>query len=126
GRGAAGGMGAGAGRRVGRVATPLLAAPPLADDWVIDWLLATPPTTAYAAPRVAVDLLRRTVTHMPASDPRRETLAVKLATLLMGLSEHGGTAPIADEVLRTNTDPPPAGRMALVPAPRGTERGKPT
>jgi DNA-binding NarL/FixJ family response regulator len=49
--------------------------------WVPQWLADSVGALAYRAPRVAAELLRAVLRHLPETDPRREQLEVSLVTV---------------------------------------------
>src|SRR5205823_3463397 len=75
-----------AGAPVERVAEHLLAAPKVADAWVMDWVTQVAQLLVYRAPQIAVDLLQRVREMAVATDPRLESLNTSLVTALFQLS----------------------------------------
>jgi DNA-binding CsgD family transcriptional regulator len=102
---------AGAGAQVERVAVQLLAAPPEAHAWVIDWVAGAAPRLSYSAPRIAGELLERARGGLGWEDPRRERLDADLAMVRLMLGDNEQVVRLARPVLDYTRDPALAGRI---------------
>ncbi len=103
---------AGAGAQAERVAVQLLAAPPTADAWMIDWVAGAAPGLSQRAPKVAVELLERARDGLGWEDPRREHLDGDLAMAQLLLGDNEQVVRLAQPVLEYTRDPAMAGRIA--------------
>jgi DNA-binding CsgD family transcriptional regulator len=101
-----------AGCPVERVAPHVLAAPDLAGDWTIDWLLGLPITVAVTAPGATAELLRQSVARVPPDDPRHDALAERLVRTLQGLRAFDDMMRAARTALPTARNPEVIGRLA--------------
>jgi DNA-binding CsgD family transcriptional regulator len=84
-----------------QVAGQLLAAPTGIDTWVASWLAKTSPALSDRAPEMAVELLQRFVTQMPADGPRWDDLAAGLARVLFRIGRNAQD-PARQVLARTN------------------------
>lgn len=103
---------AGAGAEPGRVAAQLLAGPPEADPWMIDWIAGAAPMLSHSAPRVAADLLERARDGLGWQDPRRERLDAHLAMARLMIGNNEQVLLLAQPILESARDPAMAGRAA--------------
>lgn len=101
-----------AGARAEQVAVQLLAAPPEAGLWMIDWVTGAAPMLSQRAPQVSAELLVRARDGLASSDPRREHLDAELATAYLMLGDNEQVARVARPVLSFTRDPALAGRVA--------------
>jgi len=95
-----------------RVAMQLLAAPPAADTWMIDWITRAAPALSRRAPHVAAQLLERARDGLSWQDPRREHLDTDLAMAKLMLGDNDQVIQLARPVLAGTRDPELAGRAA--------------
>jgi DNA-binding CsgD family transcriptional regulator len=103
-----------AGASAERVAVQLLAAPPDADAWMIDWVAAAAPMLAQRAPQVAADLLERARDGLGWQDPRREHLDADLAMARLMLGDNEQVVRLARPLLGYTRDPAVTGRVAWI------------
>ena len=101
-----------AGARAEQVADQLLAAPPQADSWMIDWVAGAAPVLSQRAPRVSVDLLVRAREGLVPQDCRRELLDAELATANLLLGNNEEAVRLARSALTFTRDPALAGQVA--------------
>ena len=114
-----------AGASAERVAVQLLAAPPDADPWMIDWVATAAPMLAQRAPRVAAELLVRAREGLGWGDPRREQLDADLAMARLMLGDNEQVVWLARPVLASTRDPGVAGRAAWILAYALPRLGRP-
>jgi DNA-binding CsgD family transcriptional regulator len=103
---------AGAGAQATRVAGQLLAAPPAADTWMIDWVADAGPMLSQRAPQVAVNLLERARDGLDWQDSRREHLDCELAMAQLMLGDNEQAVRLVEPVFEKTRDPAMAGRIA--------------
>jgi len=101
-----------AGAQPEQVAAQLLAGPPAADSWVIDWIAGAAPVLSRRAPRVAAELLERARDRIGWQDPRRERLDADLAMARLMLGDNEQALRLARPVFDYTRDPAMAGRAA--------------
>jgi DNA-binding CsgD family transcriptional regulator len=95
------------------VAEQLLAAPEIADEWMVGWVAESAHVLTYRAPQIAVELLRRTRELVAADDSRREQLDASLVMTLSLAGRHEEEVErLAHPVLLSTRDPEVAGRMS--------------
>jgi DNA-binding CsgD family transcriptional regulator/tetratricopeptide (TPR) repeat protein len=97
-----------------RVAVQLLAAPPRADAWTIDWVAAAAPRLSHSAPRVAAELLERARDELSWDDPRRKQVDADLAMARLVLGDNEQVVGLGRPVLEGTSDPALAGRIAWI------------
>jgi DNA-binding CsgD family transcriptional regulator len=117
-------MMADAGQPMDKVAAHLLAAADRLDDWGLGWLAGVPEPALYAAPRVALELLRRAVAQAGHHDTRWEALAGRLATVLHWLGENAEVEQVANQLRARTADPEVAARMAFYAASSADRTGR--
>jgi DNA-binding CsgD family transcriptional regulator len=88
-----------------RVAQQLLLAGRPGDGWARSWLAEAAPTLAAAAPDVAAELLQREADHARVDDGNRDSLAISLARVLLGMGRHDEAAARARQALATAVQP---------------------
>jgi tetratricopeptide (TPR) repeat protein len=101
-----------AGGQAERVAVQLLAGPPEADAWMINWVADAAPVLSRRAPQVAVELLERARDGLGWQDPRREHLDADLAMARLMLGDNEQALRLARPVFDYTRDPALAGRAA--------------
>ena len=101
-----------AGAQAEQVAVQLLAAPPEADAWVIDWVGGAAPMLSGRVPQVAAELLGRARDGLGWQDDRREHLDADLAMAQLMLGDNEQAVRVAQPVLEYTRDPAMAGRIA--------------
>jgi tetratricopeptide (TPR) repeat protein len=74
-------------------------------EWAAHWLIDAAPLLVGQAPRAAVELLRRAVTHLPAGAARRDELACRLAEALYRVGDTVEAEHVAVGALEQVTDP---------------------
>jgi DNA-binding SARP family transcriptional activator/DNA-binding CsgD family transcriptional regulator len=108
------------GASVSRVAEQV-AATPIADPWVLQWLVDNHKTVSNRAPLIAADLLARALEACTPHDPRREILAAALVRVLFRLDRHPEDRTRA--ALALATDPARAAEMRTLLATMQFRRG---
>ncbi len=96
---------------IDRVAAQLLRAGDTVDVWTLDWLTATAPELTSQAPGVAAELLRVALDRVSASDPRRGTIAARLATALFRVGRSREAEQAAHTALAQTTEPDLIGQL---------------
>jgi len=103
-----------AGTPADRVAAQLLHAGQSMDAWTLDWLTAAGPILINQAVGVAADLLHAAVDSTPASDPRRNRLAARLAIALFRAGRSREAEQVARAALANNPDPDLTGSLYAI------------
>ncbi len=100
-----------AGAPVDRVAEQWLAAPEIVDTEMLDWLRASAPALIQRAPRIATDLLERTLSAIPADSSHRDQLEAYLASVSFLLAHNEPAEKLARGILARTSDPELIGQM---------------
>src|SRR5260370_884991 len=108
-----------------RVAAQLVAAPESADEWVAGWLTGAAPALTYRAPQVAAQLLRRALSLVAETDPRREALETALVTVAYLLAQGEEMERVARPLLARTADPDTAAPVSYLLAYSLSRAGRP-
>jgi DNA-binding CsgD family transcriptional regulator len=103
---------ASAGVQAERVAVQVLAVPPTADAWMVEWTADTALKLSQRAPQVAVELLDRARDGLDFKHPRREQIDADLAMAQLMLGHNEEVVRLARPLLEHTRDPALAGRIA--------------
>ena len=76
-----------------------------ADAWMLDWLVRCAHMLTSQAPAVSIKLLRLSVQMISADDPRRGTLACRLAEALLWNGDLGQAEQVARQAVLRARDP---------------------
>jgi DNA-binding CsgD family transcriptional regulator len=114
-----------AGRQPQQVAAQLMAGPPEADPWMIDWVAGAAPMLSHGAPRLTATLLERARDGLGGQDPRHEQLDLHLAMARLMLGDNEQVVLLAQPILESTRDPAMAGRAAWILAYALPRLGRP-
>jgi DNA-binding CsgD family transcriptional regulator len=98
---------------VNTVLRHLLAVPGAVDGWVAGWLAALPADALFAEPKVAAELLERTLAAPMFGGQQRDVLLTRLVTTLFWLGNNARTGELAAQAVRTVAEPELNARMHL-------------